>query len=113
VGEAPAEKEKLGILVQQLDEVEVEALPTDMPEHIEVSVDGLAEVGASILVKDITIDPKIVIKSDPEAIVVQIEALAKEEPVEVPAAPAEGEVPVAEGETPPTAQGPEVEEKPE
>ncbi len=94
IDEAPAEREKVGILVQQLDEVEIEALPTDMPEHLEVSVAALSGVGDTILVKDIPVDSKISIKTDPEEIVAKIEALAKEEIVEAPVAevPAEGEV---------------------
>jgi large subunit ribosomal protein L25 len=98
VGESQAEKDKLGIMVQQLDEIEVEALPTDMPEKIEIAVSSLTEVGAHILVKDIAIDQsKLHIKTDPESIVVQIEALAKEEVVVAPvveaAAPVEGAAP--------------------
>lgn len=84
-GEAPAEKEKLGILVQQLDEVEVEAFPADMPERLEVSVGTLSAVGDSIRVSDIKPDSKLTIKTDPDSIIAKIEALAKEEIVEVPA----------------------------
>ena len=91
-GEAPAEKEKLGILVQQLDEVEVEAFPADMPERLEVSVGTLSAVGDSIRVSDIKPDSKLTIKTDPDSIIAKIEALAKEEVVEAPA-PVEGEVP--------------------
>jgi large subunit ribosomal protein L25 len=94
IDEAPAEKEKLGILVQQLDEVEVEALPTDMPEHLEISVANLAAVDDSVTVGDIKLDGKIEIKTDPETIVAKIEAFAAEEPVEAPVA--EGEA-VVEG----------------
>lgn len=102
VGEAPAEKGKLGILVQQLHEIEVEALPADMPEFIELTVDKLVAVGDAIYVKDIAVSSKLVIKTDPEVIVVKIEALAKEEPKEEPApAAVEGEAaPTTEGEEP-------------
>jgi len=100
VGEPLAEKEKLGIMVQQIDEIEVEALPTDMPEKIEIDVTSLSQAGSNILVKDLSLDKsKLTVKTDPESIVVQIEALAKEEvaPVaaEVPAETAEK----VEGET--------------
>lgn len=79
-GESPAEKEKLGIMVQQLDEIEIEALPTDMPENIHIDVTGLAQVGEHIAVKDLKLDlSKLEVKTDPETILVQIEALAKEE----------------------------------
>jgi large subunit ribosomal protein L25 len=118
VGEPIAEKEKLGIMVQQLDELEVEALPTNMPEHVEIDVTDLAVVGAHITIADLKLDTsKLTIKTAPDAIVVQIEALAKEEVVAPPAA-AEGEVaPVvaAEGEAPavPAAEKPETKPKAE
>jgi len=110
VGESPAEQEKLGILVQQLHEIELEALPTDMPEKLEVSIIELKAVGDTILVKDIKIASSVTIKSDPEAIVAKIEALAKEEVVEAPVAevPAEGAAPV-EGSTETSAEKPAVE----
>jgi len=97
IGEPVAEKEKLGIMVQQLDELEIRALPTDMPEHVQIDVTGLAEVGAHIKVSDLKLDSKLEVETDPDTTIVQIEALAKEEvaPVVVPAAeeglPAEAE----------------------
>lgn len=106
VGEAPAEKDKLGILVQQQDEVEVEALPTDMPESIEVDVSSLTEVNQAILVKDLKISTKAKIVSDLEQIIAKIEQLAKEEVVEAPVVAAEEgvttEAPTAEAETVPS-----------
>jgi large subunit ribosomal protein L25 len=104
IGEPLAEKEKLGIMVQQLDELEVEALPTDMPEHIEVDVVGMAEVGAHITVADLKLDAtRLTVKTEAGTIVVQIEALAKEEVAAPAPTAAESEaVPVvaAEGEAP-------------
>lgn len=83
VGEAPAEKQGLGTLVQQMDEIKVEALPTDLPEKFEVNVDGLTEVNQSIFVKDIKVDSsKVEIKDDGELIVVKVDELAKEEVIE-------------------------------
>lgn len=103
-GESPIEKSQEGILVPQLREVEVEALPTDLPENIIVDVSELTAVGQAIKVADLKVDKtKVEIKGDPEQIVVVIEEPAKEEVVEV-AAPVEGAeggaVPAAEGETP-------------
>lgn len=105
-GEAPAEKDKLGILVQQTNEVEVEALPADMPENITLDVSGLTEVDASLTVADIKTKATYKILTDADTIIVKIEPLAAEEkeeapaPAEVPegeAVPAEGAP--AEGET--------------
>lgn len=88
-GEVPAEKTGTGIMVQQISEVEVEALPTDLPEKFVVDVSKLAEVDDAILVKDLAVDrDKTKILADPEEIVVKIEPPAKEEEV-VPAPEAE------------------------
>ena len=87
VGESPAEKEGIGILVQQLSEIEVEALPTDLPDHLEADVSGLSQVNASLFVKDLKTDTlKVTIPSgDLEKIVAKVEPPAKEE-VATPAA---------------------------
>lgn len=104
VGESPAEKSGIGTAVEMIDEVEVEALPTDLPEKFEVDVTGLTEVDQAIYVKDLKVDPtKVEIKTDGELIVVKIEPPQKEEVIEAPA-PAEGEVP-AEGAAAPTEEG--------
>ena len=103
-GESPAEKQSLGTVVQYINEIKVESLPTDIPEKFVVDASALAEVGQTILVKDLKVDSKVEVKNDPEEIVVKVEPPQKEEVIEVPAAPAEGEVPaegvVAEGGAP-------------
>ena len=86
-------------MVQQTNEVEVEALPTDLPEHFEVDIANLTEVNQFIAVSDLKYDKtKIEIKEDPTRIIVKIEEVKEEkEEVPVPEATAEGEV-AAEGE---------------
>ncbi|MEK7163670.1 MAG: 50S ribosomal protein L25 [Patescibacteria group bacterium] len=107
VGESPAEKEKLGILVQQLREIEVEALPTDMPESFEIDASVLVEVNQAIVVRDVKVSAKVKVLTDPEQIVAKIEHMAKEEvkeevPVvpEVPASSDQPPVPVVETPAP-------------
>lgn len=102
VGESPAEKQNLGTVVQQISEIEVEALPTDLPEKIEIDATLLVEVDQMIFVKDLKIDKKVTIKTDLESIVVKVEPPTKEEVVEVipEVAP-----PLAEGETAPVVEG--------
>ncbi|MDP3918153.1 MAG: 50S ribosomal protein L25 [Candidatus Woesebacteria bacterium] len=107
-GESLAEKQNLGTVVQQIHEIEVEALPADLPEKIIVDASILVEVDQTIYVKDLKVDKKVEIKTDLESIVVKVEPPTKEEVVEVVAeVPAEGEAPV-EGEVP--AEGEEVKE---
>lgn len=88
IGEAPAVA-KGGVLVQLLNEVEVKALPTDLPEKLIVDISSLAQVGQFLSVADLTYDKKkIQLKDNLGNLVVKIEPPAKEEEVK-PVAPAE------------------------
>ena len=108
-GEAPAEKEGLGILVQLIQELDVEALPAELPESLEVDISGLAKVDDAVLVKDLKLDrSKVEIDSEEDAIVAKIEEPQKEEEPE-PAPAAEGEEGEAAAESP--AEGQEGKEK--
>jgi len=91
-GEAPAEKQGLGTAVQYINEIEVEALPADLPEKFELDLSSLESVDDSIIVKDIKVDKKkVAVQNDPEQILVKVEELRKEEPEPEP------EVEIAEG----------------
>jgi len=81
VGLAPAIKELSGILVKVLHEVEVRAMPKDLPRDIEVDVSGLATLDSQILVKDLKIPARVEVLTGPEEVVAAI-SVAKEEPVE-------------------------------
>lgn len=103
LGEAPAVEKKVGLLLTPLSEITIEALPTDLPENIEVDISKLENINDEIKIKDLPIDrSKIDVKTDEEAIVAQIgELVTKEmeelqaeveaEQAEVTAATAEGE----------------------
>ena len=82
-GEAPGVVEEKGVLNQALWELEVECLPTEIPEHIDVAVGSMA-IGDTIHVKDLEIEEKITVINDPEQMVVgvghpQVEEEAVEE----------------------------------
>ncbi|MBL7036813.1 50S ribosomal protein L25 [Candidatus Microgenomates bacterium] len=111
-GESPAEKQGLGTVVSQIDEVEVEALPTDLPEKIVVDVSILLEVDQAIYIKDLKVSSKVEIKEDADAIIVKVEPLQKEEEVVV-AVPAEGVegAEAIEGEAPAEGEKPEDKEE--
>jgi large subunit ribosomal protein L25 len=53
VGEPKAVLEKIGLLMNIISEVEVEALPADLPEKIEVNVEHLANIDDQITVADL------------------------------------------------------------
>jgi large subunit ribosomal protein L25 len=109
VGESPAVK--LGnVLMEITKEVEVEALPTDLPEKIEVDISGLTEVDQAINISDLKYDKdKVEVKNDAEQVVVKI-AAPKEEIIEEPTV-APTEVPATEQKAP--EAGTEGEEKKE
>ncbi len=105
-GESPAEKQAIGTAVQYVKEVEVEALPADLPENFVVDISELSEVDQAIYVKDLKYDKeKIEIKSDVEQIVVKVEPPQKEE--ELPAPVVEGETGEGATETSPEGEAQE------
>ncbi len=96
-----------GVMIKVKESVEVEALPTDLPESIEVNLASLTEIGQSILLKDLQIDAtKIQLvagEADLESPVVLIQE-HKEEKIEEPVVePAEGEAGATEAGTTETA----------
>lgn len=108
-GESPAEKQGIGTAVQYLDEIEVEALPNDLPEKFEIDLSKLESVDDVIKIKDLAVDTKkVTIEDDPEQIIVKVEPPKEEE--EVPPVEAEGEegeeVVKAEGEETAEAEAP-------
>ena len=109
VGESPAVKDKGAVLVTVISEIEVKALPGDLPDHFEVDIGNLNEFGDSILVKDLKIPAGVELLTGPEETIVTVQQ-PKQEVEEKPApAAAEGEVPAAEA---PPAGGPAAGETP-
>lgn len=79
IGEPKAVSEKLGILLQPLSEVEIEALPTDLPDKIEVQVEPLAELNAQITVGEIKAPAGVTILTDASQVVAKIGELISKE----------------------------------
>jgi len=88
-GESKQVKEENGTLEQILRELEVEGLPLDVPEKVEVDVTELT-IGHSLHVSDLIVTGNVVVITDSQATVVT--ALAKEEEIE-PEVLAEEEAP--------------------
>ncbi|HSX09274.1 MAG TPA: 50S ribosomal protein L25 [Candidatus Saccharimonadales bacterium] len=94
-GEAKAVTDKVGLLIQNLSDVEVEALPDKLPENVELSVEHLAEIGEQVTVGDIKAPADVTILTDAGQTVAKIVEPVVEEPE--PEEAAEGEE-GAEGE---------------
>lgn len=114
VGMAKAVTDKIGVLLTILDWVEVEALPTDLPENIKLDVSALAEVDDELKVKDLKAPTGVTIVADGELTIVKVGSLVSRE-AEVQAAEeaakkAATEVP-AEGAQAPAQEGEEKKEE--
>ena len=79
-GEAPAVSKKIGLLLTPTQELEIEALPADIPDTIEVDIAKLENIGDEIKVKDLKIDKtKIEVHTDEDLVVAQIGELVTKE----------------------------------
>lgn len=108
IGESDLIKTNAAILSQSLNEIEIEALPTDIPENITFDISSLKAIGDHLNVSDAKVGAEVEIKTDPEQIVVSLQEPQKEEVVPVvevaeeitgAEVPAEGAAKPAEGET--------------
>jgi len=83
IGIAPAEKGSLGVLVKVIHEVEVEALPKDLPHNITVDISSLVALGDQIHIKDLVLPKGVNMITDKDEVVALITAI-KEEKEEAP-----------------------------
>src|SRR5246127_3525583 len=74
-GDAPGVR-KGGVLWQPLREVTVEALPLEMPEHIDLDVSGM-DIGATLRISDLTAPEGATLLDDPEMVVATVTAPTK------------------------------------
>lgn len=105
-GEAKAVSQNIGLLMQQISEIEVEALPEDLPEKIEVDIENLAEIDQQILVSDIATPNGVTILTDGGQVIVKIAELVSKEAEEQAQQEAQAsETAAQEGETATPAEG--------
>ncbi|MCL4384156.1 50S ribosomal protein L25 [Patescibacteria group bacterium] len=96
-----SEAVKAGNVLMEINMVvEVEALPTDLPENFVVDISSLKNIDDAVTVADLAVEKdKVEIKNAPEQIIVKI-AEPKEEVIEEVATPAPSEVPATEQKAP-------------
>ena len=84
-GVAPAEKDLGGTLVKNITEVEVKALPQNLPHEIKVSIEGLKTFGDHILIKDLILPENVKVLKKPDEIIASVAEQQKvEEELEKP-----------------------------
>jgi len=98
-GESPAVTDlKVGQLLQTMNMVKVECLPTDLPPQITVDVSGLGAVEDSITVGDLTLPQGVtLVSAEDSEVVVKVAPLRVREEAEEAAPEAEAE-PAGEAE---------------
>lgn len=86
IGEPKAVIDKIGLLMNILSEVEVEALPEELPEKIEVNVEHLGNIDDQITVADLKAPAGVEILTDNTQVVSKIGELVAKEVAEEAAA---------------------------
>ncbi len=79
IGDAPAVIGKVGVLLTLIDEVEVEALPTDLPEKLTVNISPLAEVGQEVKVGELKVSSGVTVLTPQDQSVIRVGALISKE----------------------------------
>ena len=82
VGESPAVEEFMAVVMTGTTSIEVEALPTDLPESISLDISVLENVGDTILVRDLELPKGVSCLNEPDEMLVVIASQAAEEVVE-------------------------------
>jgi large subunit ribosomal protein L25 len=90
-----------GVLSQPLRELGIQALPLEIPEHIDVDVSAM-EIGGTLRVSDVTVPEGVTVLDDPDTVVATVTAPTRvvepEEELAEGEEAAEGEAPAGEAE---------------
>ncbi|MBM3257297.1 MAG: 50S ribosomal protein L25 [Candidatus Liptonbacteria bacterium] len=101
IGIAPGVRDKGGILNKSLSEIEVEALPGDLPHRLTADVSSLDDLNKTLYVKDLAIpaEVKVLVEGDTAVVTVMppmAEEVKEEAPVDLSAVKVETEEKKAE-----------------
>lgn len=113
VGEAPAVKELGGVLVKNIDAIEVKCLPADLPGSIEVDISSLKTFEDRITLGDLNISKKIELSIDLETVIALVSQPRSEDELSSLETKVEADVTKVEGVVKETAPTPGTEKKDE
>lgn len=82
VGESKAVKELGGMLIKNIDSLDVECLPKDLVDHIDIDISVLVELGDLIQVKDIKVPAGLKILNNADDAVISVTEPKEEAVVE-------------------------------
>ena len=94
IGVSGAVKDFNAVMVHNLEELEVECLPADLPERIDVDISALNRPGEGIRLRDVQVSDKVRLLADPDTMVA-VATFAKVEEETAAVAGAEGVVATA------------------
>lgn len=79
VGQAPAEVNLAAVVVTGITELEIECLPKDMPQRIEVDATVLVDMDSAIFVRDLDLPDTYDVLTDPNEMIASVTYVAIEE----------------------------------
>lgn len=82
VGESPVVEQGEGLLLQGISSIEVECLPGDLVDAIEVDLSELVELDHALYVRDLAVPSGIQVLTDVDEMIVRVVPLAEEEVLE-------------------------------
>lgn len=95
VGEAPASRARGNTLLQELNTLTVECLPSEIPASVELDLGALTDPEQVIRAKDVEVGEEIAVLNDPELVVVRIISRPEEKIEEEVIAKEAAEIPEA------------------
>jgi large subunit ribosomal protein L25 len=104
IGESKAVTQLSGVLLTQTDHLTVEALPQNIPPHIDIDISVITELGQEIKVSDLSTSADYVFKEEADKVIVSV-IEHKEESVEVQLETAAPEITTAKVEGEESAEG--------
>lgn len=77
-GTAEVEKSGVGIVMKIMHEIEVRALPADLPHAITVDISGLASLSDVIHASDVILPKGVTLVADPEEVIASVSGYSEE-----------------------------------
>ena len=79
VGECNLVETNQAMLLQVLNEVQIECLPGDIMQSIEVDISGLEDFGDAIYVRNLMLPETITVLTSPDELIVRLQSIEEEE----------------------------------
>ena len=72
VGESPIVRSGVAVMIHEMNEIEVECLPTDLISSIRVDVSVLQKMDDNVLIRDLVVPPGVTILAAPDEVVASV-----------------------------------------